>query len=383
MTQEEYETKKRECWEEFKVLNSTTLETTNQAFDWIWNRAYALGKETETITQEEIENEAEEYAIQKTEQYIPVSYGDMRHRRVAERFDSYDIEQAFEDGANYALGKQETKQETDAEEEEMLICERSKVQTFYKDVYECLQNAIKELGDHNMYTMQFRGILCSIKELFGTKCLPDETGNVASSDVASNVASSKPKPAEPKYNKDDKVRTIKVMSKDYVGKVGTINRQDDGGYIVDYDDGSHVWSTESDLRPYTESKEEYNSDNTVQKLANVNSNAQTCTDDCPSQSKSQYLNLSQTMSKCDKSADNTLTDRTNNRQDHFGENSEMVDNIIKDSFRNHNRLHIAALAMQGLLFDGMRDPDTVAEVAFEYADALIRKSKKGGDDGKD
>lgn len=45
MTQTEYEQKRRECWEEFKVLNSTILETTKQAFDWIWNCAYALGKQ--------------------------------------------------------------------------------------------------------------------------------------------------------------------------------------------------------------------------------------------------------------------------------------------------------------------------------------------------
>lgn len=45
MTQTEYEQKKRECWEEFMVLNGTILETTKQAYDWIWNRAYALGKQ--------------------------------------------------------------------------------------------------------------------------------------------------------------------------------------------------------------------------------------------------------------------------------------------------------------------------------------------------
>lgn len=49
---------------------------------------------------------AQEYAIKKTEKYIPESYGDMRHRRVAERFDSYDIEQAYQDGAQEALASQ-------------------------------------------------------------------------------------------------------------------------------------------------------------------------------------------------------------------------------------------------------------------------------------
>lgn len=71
-----------------------------------------LSKQTEIISLEEVDRAAEEYTIQKTEQYIPESYGDMRHRRVVERFDSYDMEQVFEDGVNYALGKQEKDADT-------------------------------------------------------------------------------------------------------------------------------------------------------------------------------------------------------------------------------------------------------------------------------
>lgn len=59
------------------------------------------------MTNEQIERAAEVYATQKTEQDVPESYGEMTHRRVAMLFDSYDIEQAYEDGANFALGKQE------------------------------------------------------------------------------------------------------------------------------------------------------------------------------------------------------------------------------------------------------------------------------------
>lgn len=45
MNNKEYEQKKRECWEEFQVANRTTLETTKQAFEYIFDRAYALGKQ--------------------------------------------------------------------------------------------------------------------------------------------------------------------------------------------------------------------------------------------------------------------------------------------------------------------------------------------------
>lgn len=102
MTQQDYEQKKRECWEEFKVLNSTTLETTKQAFDWIWNRAYALGKQTETISREEIEKAAWDYA--KDAYYPAPDYGwyesdDEQMKEV--------LENTFKAGVNFALGKQE------------------------------------------------------------------------------------------------------------------------------------------------------------------------------------------------------------------------------------------------------------------------------------
>ena len=66
--------------------------------------------------------------------------------------------------------------------------------------------------------------------------------------------------------------------------------------------------------------------------------------------------------------------------------------ILKDSFRNHNRLHIAAMAMQGILSNADRmkkyqyvatkPPCTelavvVARKALRYADVLIAECKKG------
>lgn len=72
---------------------------------------------------------------------------------------------------------------------------------------------------------------------------------------------------------------------------------------------------------------------------------------------------------------------------------EYFDNIIKDGFREHNRLHIAAMAMQGILSNADRmnkyeyvatEPPcdelavVVARNALRYADALISECKKGG-----
>lgn len=100
-----------------------------------------------------------------------------------------------------------------------------------------------------------------------------------------------------------------------------------------------------DLEPYTESTD-------------LDKESSTCTNDCPSQCKS---------------------------QDFY--------NIIKDGFRGHNRLHIAAMAMQGILSNTYMlnkviatGQETikgngiayraVAEASFLFADAIISQSQK-------
>lgn len=71
----------------------------------------------------------------------------------------------------------------------------------------------------------------------------------------------------------------------------------------------------------------------------------------------------------------------------------MFDDIIRRGFDTHNRLHLAAMAMQGLLantalyehrlkdqFDGNEPFDAdayIADMAVVYADALIAEAKKG------
>lgn len=63
MTQNDYEAKKRECWEEYcktHPLCNTPVMRLN--FDWTFSRAYDLGKEKEAITQEDVEKAAEKFA---------------------------------------------------------------------------------------------------------------------------------------------------------------------------------------------------------------------------------------------------------------------------------------------------------------------------------
>lgn len=93
MTQTEYEQKKRECWEEFCRANPSHNKSifARKVFDYAFDRAYALGKEKETISQEEIADEAKDYAFD-------IDGSDWERQRARD---------GFVDGANFALGKQE------------------------------------------------------------------------------------------------------------------------------------------------------------------------------------------------------------------------------------------------------------------------------------
>lgn len=61
MTQQEYEQKKHECWEHIKFALRAP-NTYRKIFGIIFDRAYTLCKQTETILQEEIEKAWQDYA---------------------------------------------------------------------------------------------------------------------------------------------------------------------------------------------------------------------------------------------------------------------------------------------------------------------------------
>ena len=62
MTYKEYQHKKRECWEDF----CRHIVDEEEEFYNIFDRAYALGREKESITQEEIEKAAKDYAYYRS-----------------------------------------------------------------------------------------------------------------------------------------------------------------------------------------------------------------------------------------------------------------------------------------------------------------------------
>ena len=231
---------------------------------------------------------------------------------------------------------------SDAEGEvELLHVTRQKVMGLYAnakkphDLYTsatCINEAESRTIDHT------DGIMRVLKNLFGSKCLPDET-------VTDCNGLQEPQPAEPKFKRGDKV-TVRANAVSAYPRPGIIIGQTDkpGQWIVRVEmaDGDIPYKlSESDLEPYTEPTEE-------------------------------SRNLSQETANCDK----------------------QFDNILKDSFRDHNRLHIATEMAAAIIqstdditIDNkqvQKNLENVAKVAFLFADALIAESeKKGGNDGED
>lgn len=226
---------------------------------------------------------------------------------------------------------------SDAEGEEMLTVPRKKVLYMYdfnEDILICdpTHNGAKLLK-------------AKLQELFGSKCLPDEACNVASSDVAS----SKPKPTEPKFKRCKKVITPS-------GEVCIIEDThfENGCWLCLVGDPAR-WIPESDLEPYTEpdtSHEtpvcESHSGNTSQKEVNMNSNCNLLKD-------------------CDK----------------------QFDNILKDSFSKERRLNIAVQMVKAItqcpeiierIASAEADSllDDIVDDALHLTDRLISKCEKGG-----
>lgn len=152
---------------------------------------------------------------------------------------------------------------SDAEGEETLICEKSKVQRAYNTSREIVK---AENPDSLMYSMHTQ-VMCVLESIFGTKCLPDEDVH------EDNFTSIEPKPAEPKFKIGDEL----ALDKRIVVKVDEVFA--DGKYLVYSRIGNIYMVKESDLEPYTEPVGTKND-------TKGNTKDPTFTDDCKSQCKS-------------------------------------------------------------------------------------------------
>lgn len=210
---------------------------------------------------------------------------------------------------------------SDAEGEEMLCVSRAKLLDAF--------NSAKIIANSKMSSKMLAGAanMCinTFKDLFGSKCLPDNVDSLDSNvdSSHSNVDSLEPKPAEPKFNLGDIVR-FKYCCTTY--RIDGFKMSDG---VMLYQVGE-VWAEESDLEPYTEPKE------------NI----------------AETRNLSQDRDK-------------------------LFDNILKNSFSKERRLNIAAQMMQGLIcappipgVDPHPPAEYLAQTAFRLADALIAEAEK-------
>ena len=132
---------------------------------------------------------------------------------------------------------------SDAEGEETLICEKSKVQRAYNTSREIVK---AENPDSLMYSMHTQ-IMCVLENIFGSECLPDEDVH------EDNFTSIEPKPAEPKFKEGDK-----AILKGFVCTIIEIvySRGSFAGYYIIESPKLHddITVPESDLEPYSEPK---------------------------------------------------------------------------------------------------------------------------------
>lgn len=225
----------------------------------------------------------------------------------------------------------------------------------YRSIDYCAECDNEEEGSANRLSLG--GRLAVLIELFGSKCLPDETKDETKNDTK------EPTPAEPKYHVGDWVRVVSIDKHGHIGQITEVEYEYGCNYYrVSGAEGWHF--LEKNLEPYTDPNTshetpvcENHSDNTSQKEVNVNSNR----------------NLSQETANCDKE----------------------FDAIIKNNLSKERRLNIAAMAMQGILSNSLlmemfpvTNQVQVVHCALAYADALIsecessaqplRHAKKGG-----
>lgn len=300
---------------------------------------------------------------------------------------------------------------SDAEGEEMLTVSRKKVQEMYAH-YDKICNDPKRPKDHIESVYEYAdGVTIALDDLFGSKCLPD---NVATSEPnvdssVGSVESLEPKPAEPKYHKDDKVLYNGAVHKITVG-------YGDGRYLLN---NTQKVVKESDLEPYTEPEKEVvkmrlttskvsvylatkEEDEEFRLLLHENGFRWISGDPLinnaywnsyTEESKIYYFYPDKTVTYWGDKTSETLTFSEFKKQFFEEKPRKLSQETANCDYPVPDRLHIAAMAMQGLLSNADRmemyediasyppsDNLTriVARNALRYADALIAEAEEGG-----
>lgn len=246
----------------------------------------------------------------------------------------------------YLFGIHNLTSDAEGEEDEMLYVSRKKVQEEYAAISKELSHRDTDAEDY----IAWNYMKMTFEELFGAKCLPDDTKDETKDETK------EPKPAEP-FKVGDKVRILSLhgMPTPDKGEVDVIAHINIGNreqmyYLENHYHCAYGFS-ESDLEPYTEP---YTEPTAAKQDKNSFQNGNTS-------NYSGNLNGSQPV--------------TGN---HFADVRKMVD----------TRLHIAAMAMAGALANTHvtkncsefeDNQEYITKTALMYADALIAECEKGSD----
>lgn len=224
----------------------------------------------------------------------------------------------------------------------------------------------------------------------------------------------KPKPAEPKFKAGDKVRIVKDITheNEYKGDVTEIiyvDRSDpDATYEVDIFDerfGGGLWYSESDLAPYTEPKfkvgdtASYVCSPTLKHKCTVTKVMQNEHSGkweynvmfewgkpgmwIPESDLEPYTEPTANYVRVDyHGADIAASTIADDCQSQPMTDCHDFDRIVKDGFRGHNRLHIAAQIVAALYanYQAAKNFKSIEELvrkALDITDTLIKESEKG------
>lgn len=175
MTNQDYEQKKRECLLDFcKEHGFVETADVKGIFGYAFDRVYALGKQTETISQEEIEKAWQDYA---KEIGLPESlnYATRSMIEIA-------IKQAFKAGV-----KLNGKQEKDAEETPISerLCEEEKSQLEW--LYNYLNRAADMQEDESVSVAILFEVMERLEDMFGIDLLTHGHGKSTPNDAEDTV----------------------------------------------------------------------------------------------------------------------------------------------------------------------------------------------------
>ena len=227
---------------------------------------------------------------------------------------------------------------SDAEGEEMLMCDRNTVRMLYDRT-----DSVK--------------VRQTLESLFGSKRLPDDTKD----------DTKEPKPAEPK--EAARMKPIKAKVSVYLATA-----EEDEEFRQLLHENGFKWNSNRSLISLS------------------------CWSSLMKDNKIHYVHPDKTVTYCGKKTSDTLTFSEFKKQ-YFGENvnhrqfiancDKHFGNILKDSFREHNRLHIAAMVIASIMgssdwsdYRGAADEDVwrnMAKASLGVADALLAECEKKGE----